>query len=41
MRPVLIGKCPREGRYTFHHLDATPMYVIVERRLTGHGKDHG
>jgi DNA-binding transcriptional ArsR family regulator len=30
----------REGRYKFHHLDAAPLYIIVERWLTGHGKDH-
>jgi DNA-binding transcriptional ArsR family regulator len=30
----------REGRYKFHHLDAAPLSVIVERWLTGHGKDH-
>lgn len=31
----------RQGRYTFHHLDTSPLHVVVERWLTGHGKDHG
>ena len=29
----------REGRYKFHHLDTEPLNVIVERWLTGPGKD--
>jgi DNA-binding transcriptional ArsR family regulator len=29
----------RQGRYKFHHLDTAPLNVIVERWLTGPGKD--
>lgn len=29
----------RQGRYKFHHLDTSPLYVIVERWLSGHGED--
>ena len=29
----------RQGRYKFHHLDTSPLNVIVERWLTGPGKD--
>jgi DNA-binding transcriptional ArsR family regulator len=29
----------RQGRYKFHHLDTEPLNVIVERWLTGPGKD--
>ena len=29
----------REGRYKYHHLDTSPLTVIVERWLTGHGED--
>jgi DNA-binding transcriptional ArsR family regulator len=29
----------REGRYKFHHLDAAPLHVIVERWPIGHGKE--
>jgi DNA-binding transcriptional ArsR family regulator len=29
----------RQGRYKFHHLDTSPLQVIVERWLPGHGKD--
>jgi DNA-binding transcriptional ArsR family regulator len=30
----------REGRYKFHRMNAAPLHVIVERWLTGHGKDY-
>ena len=29
----------RQGRYKFHHLDTTPLNVIVERWLTNQDKD--
>ncbi len=29
----------RQGRYKFHHLDTAPLNVIVDRWLTGPGKD--
>jgi len=29
----------RQGRYKFHHLDASPLNIIVERWLTSPGKD--
>jgi DNA-binding transcriptional ArsR family regulator len=29
----------RQGRYKFHHLDTSPLQVIVDRWLTGHGED--
>ena len=29
----------RQGRYKFHHLDTSPLDVIVERWLTDPGKD--
>ena len=29
----------RQGRYKFHHLDTTPLNVIVERWLTNPRKD--
>jgi DNA-binding transcriptional ArsR family regulator len=29
----------RQGRYKFHHLDTSPLTVVVERWLTGPGKD--
>jgi DNA-binding transcriptional ArsR family regulator len=28
----------RQGRYKFHHLDTTPLHVIVDRWLPGHGE---
>lgn len=31
----------REGRYKFHHLDTTPLDVIVERWLTKKSKRNG
>ena len=30
----------RHGRYKFHHLDITPLRVIVERWLPSPGKDN-
>ena len=29
----------RQGRYKFHHLDTSPLNIIIERWLTGPGKD--
>jgi DNA-binding transcriptional ArsR family regulator len=29
----------RQGRYKFHYLDTSPLNVLVERWLTGPGKD--
>ncbi len=29
----------RQGRYKFHHLDTSPLDVIVQRWLTGRRKD--
>ncbi len=29
----------RQGRYKFHHLDTSPLDVIVQRWLTGREKD--
>jgi DNA-binding transcriptional ArsR family regulator len=29
----------RQGRYKFHHLDTSPLTVIVDRWLTDPGKD--
>ena len=29
----------RQGRYKFHHLDTAPLTVLVDRWLSGPGKD--
>jgi DNA-binding transcriptional ArsR family regulator len=29
----------RQGRYKFHHLDTSPLQVIVARWLTGHEEE--
>jgi DNA-binding transcriptional ArsR family regulator len=34
----LVTTC-RQGRYKYHHLNTTPLHIIVERWLSGHRKD--
>ncbi len=31
----------RQGRYKFHHVDTSPLHVIVERWLSGAGTEEG
>ncbi len=31
----------RQGRYKFHHVDTSPLQVIVERWLSGAGTEEG
>ncbi len=34
-----LVRARRQGRYKFHHLDTSPLNVIVQRWLTPRGRD--